>query len=175
MNDDATERLRGLGERVEHAVFEAVGRAASRMQERKPLSADLLESDDAFLAVFDAAGATAGDVDVRFDDSTVFVRIDRFREFYDEFEMRVPGRGLSLSSSVSLPGGDRVDPREATATVTDNGVLHVRIPKTGDSTDVTVSDAESDRHGTAVEIDDGEPAAGADGDDAGERDGSDER
>jgi len=143
MSGEPTARLRDIGERVGRTVLEAVGRAASRVQERKPLSADLLESDDAYLAVFDAAGATAGDVDVRFDDNTLFVRVDRFREFYEEFEMRLPGRGLSLEGSVELPVEARVEPREATATVTDAGVLRVRVPKAdGDGgTRVTVSGA----------------------------------
>lgn len=121
--------LRELGERVESAVLEGVGRTASRYQERRSVPVDLLESDDAFLAVFDAPGATAEDVEVRFDDDVLSVTIDRFRDFYDDFEMKVPGRGLTLRGRVELPHGASVNARAAEATVTKHGALHVRVPK----------------------------------------------
>lgn len=124
--------LRELGERVESAVLEGVGRTASRYQERKPLPVDLLESDDAFLAVFDASGATAEDVDVHFDENVLAITIERFRDYYDDFEMKLPGRGVSLRGEVELPAGAVVDAREATASVTNYGVLQVRLPKTED-------------------------------------------
>ncbi|QCC50840.1 Hsp20/alpha crystallin family protein [Halapricum salinum] len=121
--------LRDVGKSLSNVVLENVGRAMSRAQERTPLPVDLLESDDAYLAVFDAPGATSSDVQVRFTDRTVEVRVDRFREFYEDFEMLVPGRGLSLDGSVTLPEGASVDPDAATATLHDNGSLHVEIPK----------------------------------------------
>lgn len=126
--------LRRTVESLGNAVLDGIGRAAGRVQERKPLPVDLLENDEAFLAVFDAPGATASDVRVRFDDDAVAVRIDRFREFHEGFEMRFPGRGLSLDGRVSLPEGAAVDPDGATATLSGNGTLAVRVPKLdGDS------------------------------------------
>jgi HSP20 family molecular chaperone IbpA len=125
--------LERLGDRIESAVLEGIGRTASRVQERKPLSADVLESDDAFLVVFDAPGVTAADVDVRFDEGTVSVHLDRFRELYDGFEMRVPGRGLSLEGQAELPAATAVDPAAAEATITKSGTLQVEIPKTEDA------------------------------------------
>ncbi|MFD1513502.1 Hsp20/alpha crystallin family protein [Halomarina rubra] len=139
-----------LGERVESAVLEGIGRSSARWQERTPLKVDLLESDDAYLAVFDAPGVRREDVEVRFDENTVFVRVDRFREFYDDYEMRLPGRGLSLDGSVDLPADADVDAREADATVTQNGTLRVHIPKTESGREVTVGD-ESVPHDTADE------------------------
>jgi HSP20 family molecular chaperone IbpA len=121
--------LRDVGKSLSSVVLENVGRAMSRAQERTPLPVDLLESEDAYLAVFDAPGATSSDVQVRFTDRTIEVRIDRFRDFYDDFEMLVPGRGLSLDGSVTLPEGASVDSEAATATLHDNGSLHVEIPK----------------------------------------------
>jgi HSP20 family molecular chaperone IbpA len=118
-----------VGKSLSSVVLENVGRAMSRAQERTPLPVDLLESEDAYLAVFDAPGATSSDVQVRFTDRTIEVRIDRFRDFYDDFEMLVPGRGLSLDGSVTLPEGASVDSEAATATLHDNGSLHVEIPK----------------------------------------------
>ncbi|AQL42006.1 molecular chaperone Hsp20 [Halorientalis sp. IM1011] len=134
--------IRELGRSLGNTVMETVGRAASRVQERRPLPVDLLESEDAFLAVFDAPGATSSDVQVRFDDDAVEVRIDRFRDFYEGFEMLVPGRGLSLDGRVSLPEDAAVDPDEADATLRRNGTLEVRIPKDGDESEMHV-EAES--------------------------------
>jgi len=121
--------IREVGESIGEAVSETVGRAVGRAQEERPLPSDLLESDDAFLAVFDAPGATAEDVQVQFDDGRVEVRIDRFREFHEDFEMRFPGRGLTLEGNVRLPRDAAVDPEGASATVRENGTLEVRIPK----------------------------------------------
>jgi HSP20 family molecular chaperone IbpA len=170
--------LKDFGERLESAVLDGIGRASSRVQERRPLPADLLESDDAYLAVFDAPGATAADVEVRFDDNAVTVRVDRFREYYEEFDMRLAGRGLSLAGSVTLPPEADVDPERAEATVTGNGTLQVRIPKVAGSEgrDVAVTD-ESDEDEVAVD-DAGSDATSVDvggtGEDDEDGDGDDE-
>ena len=114
---------------VGNRVLETVGRAASRVQESKPLPADVLESDDAYLVVFDAPGVAQTDVQVRYVDGAVEVQIDRFREFYDDHEMRVPGRGMSLDGRADLPADALVDANESTATLRANGTLEVRVPK----------------------------------------------
>ena len=136
--------IRELGESIGDAVVESVGRAVGRTQEQRPLPTDLLESDDAYLAVFDAPGAVSSDVQVRFEDDTVSVRIDRFREFHESYEMRFPGRGLALDGSITIPDDARVDASEATATLRDNGSLEVRIPKveTEEDSDTETADAE---------------------------------
>ena len=121
--------IREVGESVGRAVLSGIGRASSRVQERRPLPADLLESDDAYLVVFDAPGARAGDVDVRFEADTVTVRVDRFRDLHEGYEMRFPGRGLSLSGSVTLPESAAVEAGGADATLTQDGTLEVLIPK----------------------------------------------
>ena len=121
--------IREVGESVGRVVLSGIGRASSRVQERKPLPTDLLESDDAYLAVFDAPGARAGDVDVRFESGTLTVRIDRFRDLHEDYEMRFPGRGLSLTGSVTLPESADVEAGAADATLTQNGTLEVLIPK----------------------------------------------
>ncbi|PSP65413.1 molecular chaperone Hsp20 [Halobacteriales archaeon QH_8_64_26] len=131
-------RLRELGETVGQQVFEGVGRVSSRAQERRPLPVDLLESDDAYLAVFDAPGADREDVQIRFDENTLYVRIDRFREFYEDFEMRVPGRGLALDGQVTLPEEASVEEGAAKATLTDSGTIQVRLPKVGGDTTIDV-------------------------------------
>ena len=125
----AADRLKQLGESIAENTIERIGRGISRVQEQRPLPYDLLESDDAYLIVFDAPGVRRKDVQVRFLDGEVRVRIDRFRDFHEGFDMRFPGRGLSLDGSAPIPQETAVNPDTATATVTDAGTLQVRLPK----------------------------------------------
>ncbi|HKL28043.1 MAG TPA: Hsp20/alpha crystallin family protein [Natrialbaceae archaeon] len=122
-------RLLDVGKSVTNAVLKRVGRTRARMQERRPLPVDVLESDEAYLVVFDAPGTRASDVQVRYVDGEVRVRIDRFRDFYDGFEMVIPGRGLALDGKTTLPEDAMVDPDAATATLTDRGTLEIEVPK----------------------------------------------
>ena len=140
--------IRDIGESVGNSVVERVGRAMSRAQERTPLPVDLLESEDAYLAVFDAPGTQTTGVQVQCDDGAVEVRIDRFRGFHEGFEMRYPGRGLSLDGRVELPDVARVDAEAATATLQDNGTLHVRVPKRETTREeIEVDDADGEETG----------------------------
>jgi len=132
------------GRSVFRQALERVGRGWSKMQERRPLAYDLLESDDAYLVVFDAPGVRGEDLNVTFLDRTVEIQIDRFRDFYDGYEMLFPGRGVSLSGSAELPEDANVTPQGANATLTRNGTLRVEIPKTDDGRDLEVVEEESD-------------------------------
>lgn len=120
------------------SALERVGRGWGKVQERRPLSYDLLESDDAYLVVFDAPGVRGEDVDVTFLDHTVEVSLERFRDFYDGYDLVFPGRGVSLSGSVDLPRDADVTPEGANATLTRNGTLRVEIPKEEGSANVDV-------------------------------------
>ena len=135
-------RLETYGKEAINTVLESVGRGVGKVQERKPLSADLLESDDAYLVVFDAPGASKEDVQVRFVDGELEVRIDRYRSFHEGYEMRFPGRGLTLSGSVTLPDVASVTGASTTpeATLTPEGTLQVRIPKAESAQAVDVDD-----------------------------------
>ncbi len=150
--------IRQLTRSIGDSLFENLGRAAGRVQERKPLPADVLESEDAYLVVFDAPGVTATDVQVRYVDDRVEVRLDRFRDFYDEFEMVYPGRGLSLDGSATLPDDAVVDAAEATATLRDDGTLRVRIPKGWGAPGPGGEDAEDRMDDTVEEADERENA-----------------
>jgi HSP20 family protein len=121
--------IREVGASVGRAVLDGIGRAASRLQERRALAADLLEGEDAYLAVFDAPGAAAADIGVRFEGNSISIRIDRFREFYEGYEMVFPGRGLTLNGAVDLPEDAAVEADNAEATLTRKGTLEVLIPK----------------------------------------------
>lgn len=183
--------IREIGRSVGETVTENVGRAAGRLQEATPLSADVLESDDAYLVVFDAPGAAASDIQVRYEEGEVLLRVDRFREFREDYEMRYPGRGLALDGDVELPEDPTVDPEGATATLRNDGTLAVEVPKHEDPTDpredteADGTETGTDAHrgdgttGNDVEVtegDDGEPEAGkdaVDGEQVGDGDATD--
>ena len=150
--------MRDIGSSISDAIFENIGRASGRVQENKPLPSDLLESEDAYLVVFDAPGTTASDIQVRYVEDRVEVRIDRFRDFYEGFEMRYPGRGLALDGSVTLPSDAAVDPATAQATLKSNGTLYVRVPKVEadhDEDEATDVGVETDHSGTDADADSG--------------------
>lgn len=135
--------MRGVAESIGDTVFGTLGRVMARTQEKRSLPVDLLESDDAYLAIFDAPAAESNDITVRFEDDEIHVRIDRYRETHEGFEMTVPGRGLALDGSVSLPEEAIVDPEGASATLREDGTLHIRVPKAesaGEAEDVEVSE-----------------------------------
>ncbi len=109
------------------AMVDTLGRTASRLQARRPLAVDLLESEDAFLAIFDAPGASSDSVGVEYENATITVTVHRSRE--TPGEVRFGGRPLAQSRSVQLPTS-AVDFDGASATLSGNGTLHVQIPKT---------------------------------------------
>mgnify|MGYP000692928062 CR=1 FL=1 len=138
--------IRDVGESVGEAVFGTVGRVVGRTQEQRELPADLLEDEAAYLVVFDAPGVEPPDVQVRYEDGAVYVRLDRFRDVHEGFEMRFPGRGLTLEGRKSLPPDAVVEADAAEATLRADGTLAVRLPKaepTGDDSESTVSVDES--------------------------------
>lgn len=137
-------RFADIGRSAVRSALERVGRGVSRVQERRPLSYDFLESDDAYLIVFDAPGVSREDVQVKFSSGEVEVRLDRFRDFYEGFEMLFPSRGLTLSGSATLPRDATVSPQSATATITHSGTLRVEIPKDETATNVTVSEQDDE-------------------------------
>jgi len=140
--------MRDVAESVGSAVFGTLGRVMARTQEKRGLPVDLLESDDAFLAIFDAPGANNSDIQVRFEDDRILVQIDRFRSPHEAYEMTYPGRGLALTGEAVLPAEATADPSGATATLKDDGTLHVRLPKVetvtdhDGSTDIEAEDTE---------------------------------
>lgn len=133
-------RLLDTGREAVRNVLETVGRGWSKLQERRPLSYDLLESDDAYLVVFDAPGVRGEDVQVQFMENTVEVRLDRFRDPREGLELVFPGRGLTLSGSADLPADASVEPSGANATLTRSGTLQVEIPKDESAETVEVAE-----------------------------------
>lgn len=123
--------LGDLGRSVRERIYRRIGTANGHVQENRSLPVDILEGDHSYLVVFDSPGVGIDDVQVRYVDGGVRIRIDRFREFHDGFEMRFPGRGMALSGEATLPEDAVVDPDAATARLTDVGTLNVEIPKDG--------------------------------------------
>jgi HSP20 family protein len=118
-----------VGVAVGKVVVERAGRLWSQFHEASPLNADVFESDDAYLVIFDVPGAAHSDVQVSFVDGEVLVRLDRFRDVHEGFEMVFPGRGMALDGRASLPEDAKVDAEEASATLTKRGTLEVHVPK----------------------------------------------
>ncbi|WP_232687351.1 Hsp20/alpha crystallin family protein [Halobacterium zhouii] len=144
-------RGREFAEAVGGAVARRVGRAAGRFQEEAPLAVDVLESDDEYLVVFDAPGVTASDVQVNYVGNTVRVRIDRFRQYREGFEMQFPGRGLSMDGEATLPADAVVDAEHARAELQSDGTLHVYLPKGEDDGTTGVPVTEHDESGQTSE------------------------
>lgn len=166
--------LREVGESIGQRALDSVGRASAQLQERRPLAADVLESEDAYLVVFDAPGADREDVQVQFDGDAVAVRVDRFRDFQEGFETRVPGRGLALHGEVALPEGASVAADSAEATLTDSGTIRIHIPRRAGEGDHSIDEPVVEEPGDESEEDaeapheDDEPVTGQPADEADE-------
>jgi HSP20 family protein len=132
-----------VGVAVGRAVAERAGRLWSQFHEASPLGADVFEGDDAYLVVFDVPGAAHSDVQVRYVDGEVLVRLDRFRGVHEGFEMVFPGRGMALDGRAALPEDARVDPEAASATLTPRGTLEVTVPKGENDEDGETAHAEA--------------------------------
>ncbi|PCR90735.1 Hsp20/alpha crystallin family protein [Natrinema ejinorense] len=121
--------LKKFGRSVGNALYRQIGRTNSRLQNHRSLPVDVLEDDTSYHVVFDAPGAEPDDVQVRYLEGNVKVRIDRFRQFHEGYEMRFPGRGMGLSGEAELPADAVVDPNAGTARLSETGTLSVEIPK----------------------------------------------
>lgn len=88
--------------------------------------ADLLESDDAYLLVFDLPGATEDTVDIRERDGVLHIEARRSKSVPAEFEYRDENRSLFLDATLPLPPD--ASGADASAAIA-NGVLEVEVPK----------------------------------------------
>ncbi|RQG97992.1 Hsp20/alpha crystallin family protein [Natrarchaeobius chitinivorans] len=121
--------LEDIGTSVGDALYRQIGRANGHVQRYRSLSVDVLEGESAYLVVFDAPGTEPDDVQVRYLDGNVKIRIERFREFRDGYRMRFPGRGMALDGEAELPSDAIVDPDAGTATLSESGTVRIEIPK----------------------------------------------
>ncbi|WP_246998976.1 Hsp20/alpha crystallin family protein [Halosolutus gelatinilyticus] len=144
--------LNDLRKSVGNAIYRQIGRANGHLQNQRTLPVDILENETSYLVVFDAPGAEPEDVQVRYLDGSVRIRIDRFRQFYESFEMRFPGRGMGLDGEAELPADAVVDPDAGTAKLTEVGTLNVEIPKAASiDDDDTDADSAAENAGAATE------------------------
>ena len=121
-----------LGNRASHVA----GRVQSKLHESTELSVDVLDGEDTYRVVFDAPGASLDDVQVAYLDGAVRIEIERTRPTHDEFQLRFPGRPMTLVGESPLPDDASVDPEAATAILSDAGTITVEVPKVDASTDV---------------------------------------
>ncbi|MXV61004.1 Hsp20 family protein [Natronorubrum sp. JWXQ-INN-674] len=150
-----------LRKSVGNALYRQVGRANSTLQNHRSLPVDVLENDTSYQVVFDAPGTEPDDVQVRYLEGNVKIRIDRFRQFRDGYEMRFPGRGMELDGEAELPDDAVVDPDAGTATLTENGTLRIDIPK--DSSFDADADSSADAKSESESDTEAESTAEADG------------
>nr|WP_049897016.1 Hsp20/alpha crystallin family protein [Natrialba chahannaoensis] len=129
-----------LGSSIKHTLYRQLGRASGRIQNHRALDVDVLEDDISYLVVFDAPGAETDDIQVRYIDGNVKIKVDRFRPFREEYSMCFPGRGMHLGGVAELPPDAVVDPNAGTATLSETGTLRIEIPK---SSAVDESEADS--------------------------------
>ncbi|MFP9191640.1 Hsp20/alpha crystallin family protein [Natronosalvus vescus] len=155
--------LRSFRETVGDAVYRQVGRASSHVQEHRSIPVDVLENETSYLVVFDAPGTEPADLQVRYLEGRVKIRIDRFRSYHDGFDMRFPGRGMALDGEAELPDDALVNPDDGTATLTDVGTLEISIPKADSDDDDNGDDAseeqtaKSDANSDDTHVDEPEP------------------
>ena len=105
-------------------------RGASRRV--KQLEPDIYETEGAVVVVFDAPGVNESDVQLKYVDGEVLVRIDRFRPVTPDFELVIDDRPMSYDGRAPLPGDATVEPAEAEARLTEQGTLRVIVPKIDD-------------------------------------------
>ncbi|ELY37262.1 Hsp20/alpha crystallin family protein [Natronorubrum tibetense] len=130
-----------LRKSIGNALYRQVGRANGRVQKHRSLPVDVLENETSYQVVFDAPGAEPDDVQVRYLEGNVKIRIERFRQFRDGYEMRFPGRGMELDGEAELPNDAVVDPDAGEATLTETGTLRIDIPK---DVSIETDDSETD-------------------------------
>lgn len=114
------------------------------------LTADIYERPDDFWICLDAPGVEEGDVQVRYVDDAVLVRMDRFRPPREDVELTVSGRAVGFDGRVEIPTDAPVAAEQATATLRTDGTLVVELPKTtpepsgDDIVDETIQDPSTD-------------------------------
>lgn len=87
--------------------------------------ADLLSSDDAYLLVVDAAGATGDDVEVVAEDGRLRVEAYREKAVPRGFEYRREERPVFLDADLPLPP----DAGQVRSVTVENGVLEVTLER----------------------------------------------
>ena len=112
-----------------YALYRQAGRLRSQIQRTRSLPADVIETTDTYLLVFDAPGVSSEQLEVRYHNGTVRIGVDRFRSRPDGFDLRFAGRSMELDGAVDLPSEAVVDPELATAHLGDAGTVSIELPK----------------------------------------------
>ena len=150
--------LKDLKQSVGNTLYRQLGRANGHVQNTRSLPVDVLENDSTYLVVFDAPGTEPDDVQVRYLEGRVKIRLERFRQFRDRYEMRFPGRGMTLEGEAELPADAAVDPDAGTARLSKTGTLCIEIPKETAIDDGEVDLERADENGKSDDGSDHESA-----------------
>jgi HSP20 family protein len=97
--------------------------------------ADLLESEDAYLLVFDVPGATADTVEATIEDGRLHIEARREKDLPAEFRYLREERSLFLDADLPLPPD--ASGADATGSV-HKGVLELRLPKVAGAAGTTI-------------------------------------
>lgn len=129
---------------IRGSISRRVGRLSSYVHRSKQIPFDVLETDDNYIVIFDVPGVDSEDIQVRYVDNRILVRVDRFREYFEGFTMRFPGRGMGFDGEAELPDTTTVDPEAATARLSETGVLTIEVPKDATAPTETLEEVEID-------------------------------
>lgn len=102
---------------------------------------DVFEGTDSYVIDVDAPGVSESDIQLRYIDTDVYIRMDRYRPARTEYEFVTGNRPMRFEGTISLPHDAVVDPTDANATLRSNGTLRIHLPK--GSSDDTEGDTES--------------------------------
>lgn len=101
------------------------------------VSADLFESEEAYLLVIDLPGASAGETSVSTADGTLHIRASRSIDPAEESTVIKRERAERLSLDLPVPADG--DAEQATASIAD-GILEITIPRTMPGTTIPIED-----------------------------------
>jgi len=106
-------------------LFEEMNEGLRAFDTGEDVPADLLETDEGYVAVFDLPGYERDAVDVRLADRTLTVSAERDTDGEGEY-VRQERSGGSVSRTLTLPSAVEVG---ATSATYEKGVLRVRLPR----------------------------------------------
>ncbi|MDY6774931.1 MAG: Hsp20/alpha crystallin family protein [Halobacteria archaeon] len=113
-------------ESIRHRIEEEGSEIMRALDEKKPLSADVLESSDEVMVLVDLPGCDKETIDLNFERGVLRIEAVREKPLEEGFRYVRETRNDLFEGKVPIP--TKVVADEASATY-DNGLLEVRLPK----------------------------------------------
>ena len=101
----------------------------SRNSTTGTVEGDVYEESDSYEIEVDAPGVADADIQLRYVDTAIHIRMDRFRAARDGYELVIGSRPMRFEGKIMLPMDAGVDPEQASATLRANGTLRISLPK----------------------------------------------